>query len=196
MERFRLRRHNAPAPLKIRKDSNEEPPQLHSRPLSLIDNEVPKDTLEVLLDAMPSRSLPATPLARKRSDHQQFYPPEPPISINVMSALTATVPVVEVNCSSPLEHPNITVEDYSSHANSNEKHMESGSTDITKEKFVAVSSEVKKVQEAKYIWDEIREILLSSEQSETQCALDNPPIEDLEHASGLEQLRAFLSVCD
>lgn len=52
-------------------------PHLHSnRPLSMVDNTLTEDALDVLLDSKPSRSLPASPLAKRRNNPSSFCPSE------------------------------------------------------------------------------------------------------------------------
>lgn len=163
MERFRLKRSNVPTPLQIRK----EQPLHYDRPLS---DEIPKDTLVALEDVVPSCSLPATPLARKRSDpdnfSSEFSDPETVSTPNVV-----TVPV-EINY--------VVVKE--------DKELYYGEPELQE-----ASSDVKRFQERQFVWDQIRENL---ESDEVICAHSVSDQELANHLSGLEQLRAFLAICD
>lgn len=210
MNRLKLRR-NVPAPLTISKDSSGEP-QFHNRPLSLHGDEIQKDTLEALLDVMPSRSLPATPLAKKRSDHINLSPPESPAFDKPPSppAIMTTVPVVEINYHPPVESTDPTVESgyekplSNTGSNGVELPAQEQVSSVEPEQTSAanLNNEVQKILTKEYTWDKVREVL--QEADKNHCALDISydvlPKDDeqewLQHLNGIEQLRAFLAVCD
>lgn len=178
MERFRLKRSNAPAPLQIRKEFNERPLH-HDRPLS---DEIPKDTLVALEDIVPSCSLPATLLAGKRSASTRSSSPESLMFSDPETALTPNSPAnlpVEVNYV-PVKEDEAANEE-----------LRYGET-----KQQEVPSDIERFQERRFVWDQIRENL---ESDEVVCAHSVSCEEDQElmnHSTGLEQLRAFLAVCD
>ncbi len=209
MERLRLRR--TPAPLKLAKESSEEP-RLHHRPLSLTDEQVPMDALEVLLDAMPSRSLPATPLAKKRSETVNYSPPVSPMFAEPTSPASNTVSVpVEINSSSGSldvknEDAMIMNSNEESLVNVDTQHVEEPTgteMDVPFTGYIVAKESQKDPDPSQeslssfkeLTWNEIREILKVSDQ--TQCnILPNEDQEWTKHSSGIEQLRAFLAVCD
>lgn len=251
MERLKLRKSNTPTALKIRTESSTEP-QLHDRPLSMIDDEIPKDTLEALLDVMPSRSLPASPLVKKRSDTVNFSPPESPLFIDPLLSLPPSLPTsvpVEVYSFTFPETDEkadtstaIVIDELSTNTNeeatvSTVMDQPSTSADSTATPAIVIDepptpnndaesdpvpkqesspevittskdakeiesspkvTAVKEIEEKVYIWDKIREILHESDQP-SNISYDSLPKEEqvwMEHSSGLEQLRAFLDVCD
>lgn len=55
-----------------------------------------RDALEVLLDANPSRSLPATPLAKRRSNPLLFNPTDEPMFVDPMMTLPANLPKLSI----------------------------------------------------------------------------------------------------
>ena len=242
-----MRRSNAPVPLKIRNESDEQPTHLHDRPLSLVDDQVPRDTLEALLDFVPSHSLPATPLAKKRSDIMQLSPPESPMFTGPESPMFTgpespvftgpkspvftgpespvfTGPESPVftdpeslgpespGPESPLSSPELPtssvtlpVDDDLPDENSHDVTVVamdvpvgSHSKPVT---TVQPSEEIKRFQERNFVWDKIHEVLEESEKatSTSEKSYDSLPDQDqdwLTHSNGLEQLRAFLAVCD
>lgn len=187
MDRFKLRRSNAPPPLRI---STKEPPFPH-RPMSLVDDEIPRDTLAALEDVVPSRSLPATPLARKRTDPLLFSPPESPKFTDPETPLlTPDSPATAVTI--PVEINYVPVSGGAAEGN----HDDEGQKEISSH---YVPEAVVKFQERLFIWDQIRESLESDDCPHDMSYYDVLPKEDqewMEHTSGVEQLRAFLAVCD
>ena len=178
MDRFRLRRSNAPPPLQIRQ---EDPPH-HSRPLSLVDDEtIPPDTLAVLVDVVPSRSLPATPLSKRR--HVELSPPESPLSTAPEPDNVVAVPI-------PVPTPMPSSETSKGNTEKRQSSPPSETAANATQKFRDQS-----------LWDKIRDIL---ESDDTACEITTSsyaqvPEQDqpwLRHSNALEQLRAFLSVCD
>lgn len=241
MDRLKLRRSNAPVPLNIRNESDQHPTHLHDRPLSLIDDQVPRDTLEALLDFVPSRSLPATPLAKKRLDVMQFSPPESPMFTGPESPGPESLMFTGPESPGPespgpgspgTESPGTESPGPESHGPessgpesllsspelpTNSVTMPVGVPgedlgDVTVAMSEPVGShmptvehtpseEIKIFQERNFIWDKIHEVLEESDKvtSASDMSYDSLPIQDqdwLNHSSGLEQLRAFLAVCD
>lgn len=204
MERLRIRR---PAPLKVDKESTVEPRQQH-RPLSLTDEQVPMDALEVLLDAMPSMSLPATPLAKKRSETVNYSPPLSPMFAEPVASPTSIAVSMPILSSGDSLDENI--------MDSNDDIVESVKQDLPATPEIEASacsakdvqggtdsdqgavSYLKESQEIGSTWDKIREVLQVSDQTQSASSemLQNEDQEWMEHSSGLEQLRAFLAVCD
>lgn len=184
-----------PAPLKSGEESSGEP-RLHDRPLSLTDEQMPKDSLEALLDALPSRSLPATPLAKKRSETVNYSPPVSPMFTEPTVSPSSNIIPVEINFSSDNldEIANIADETII------KSHKES-STTSNKEVVSASQEDVDPQQiflNRELAWDKIREVLQVSSLFSNE-SYDMLPVEDQEwmkSSSGLEQLRAFLAVCD
>lgn len=191
MDRFKLRRSNAPPPLQI---STKEPP-FHDRPLSLIDDEIPRDTLAALEDVVPSQSLPATPLARKRLDPVHFSSPE---SADPETPLTPDSPTTVITI--PVEINYIPVNGGMPEDNHEDNIRDSDSKEISAHVKQHVPEAIRKFRERQFVWDKIREYLEAEEEA---CAHDLSydvlPKEDqewMEHSSGMDQLRAFLAVCD
>lgn len=218
--RLKLRRHKVPAPLNLPKDSSREP-QLHNRPLSLNEDEIPTDTLEALLDVMPSRSLPATPLTKKRADHLNLSPPDSPIFDNPPStpstppASVTTVPAIEIHHSPPVEKTIENGFEEPSASNNQEQPaiiiVETPAAPVTPAAStvepeqvsaaeMAISSEVQKILQQEYTWDRIREVLQEADNHGDNVSYDILPKQDdqewLQHSNGVDQLRAFLAVCD
>ena len=168
--------------MRVRKDSSEEP-RFHNRPLSLIDEQVPMpmDALEALLESQPSRSLPTTPLAKKRSENVNYCPPISPVF-----AESTESPTNNVLISVPAEI----------HCSEDEK-KSVGAPCLTS---ASIHSEPRQepVQLKKEIsaWDQIRELLLKSDQTQPALSGNSEGQEWAKHSTGIEQLRAFLSVCD
>ncbi len=90
----RLKRKTSGATMRqVNTDTN-----LHSnRPLSLIEDSMPMDHLEQLLDAQPSHSLPATPLARRRSNPMLFPQLEQKLAIDPTMTLPSKLPSLTVS---------------------------------------------------------------------------------------------------
>ena len=171
MERLRLKRSNVPAPLQIRKEFNEQSLK-HDRPLS---DEIPQDTLAALEDVIPSRSLPATPLTRKRSDPTNLSSPESPVLTDPETPNSPAVMTVPVEVS-PVNH--------------------AAEAETTFRKQQEASNKIEKFNERKFVWDEIREKLQSADVVGVSHDLVEEHQEWMIPSSGLEQLRAFLAVCD
>lgn len=171
MERLRLRRSNVPAPLQIGKEFNEQSLK-HDRPLS---DEIPQDVLTALEDVVPSRSLPATPLVRKRSDPTpHLSSPETPDPETPNSpACVMSVPV-------EVSYPPV--------------NNDAAEQDSTSGKHLGAPSEIERFNDRQFVWDEIREKLLSDDTVASEEYQENQ--EWMAPSSGLEQLRAFLAVCD
>jgi hypothetical protein len=167
MEKFRLKRSNPPSPLQIRRGLQEQP-QYPNRPLS---DDIPKDMLAALDDIVPSRSLPATPLTKKRSDPTHFSSPESPVFTDPVTPDSPTMAIpVEVN-------------DVSASGVANDGRLE----------HINKQDESEKIKGRHFVWDKIRENLDSDEVYSQSYEEEQ---EWMNHSSGLEQLRAFLAVCN
>lgn len=175
MDRLRIRRSPAS---RTRGDSLPEQ-QMSERPQSLHNDEASQDALEVLLDDMPSVSLPATPLTKRREDPVNFSPPSSPHSVDVEMLLGEDTSSPR-NSQLPTQKPVFTYETPASET-------------LDSEENVGIALEKFKLQ--RFTWDEINEIL-ESQSSETNH--DVLPEEGIwtTKSSGIEQLRAFLEVCD
>lgn len=176
MDRFRLK-----------KSIRREAPTLHDRPLS--DEISTQDTLAVLLNADPSRSLPATPLARKRAENIYFSPPESPV----------TDPETPLSPDSPANVVTVPVEVNSMRDETSDVTSPcSSSPSIGTKKDVEM--DIKNFEEQHSMWDKIRKALESDEPVFAHdLSYDILPKQDQEwmnESTGMEQLRAFLTVCD
>lgn len=194
MDRFRFRRHNAPPPLKMREQSSSNEPQLANRPLSLNENEVPQDTLKALVDTLPSHSLPATPLTKKKLDQLSISPPESPTyndpAVTPSPVDVGIIPTIEIG----VKDPNVISSDQPSLDVHNTTAKESVSTVKVEQ---SSSKEVEKLKQQEYIWDKIREVLQEADNDDMSYnTLPEENQEWMQHSSGIEQLRAFLAVCD
>ena len=170
MDRFRLRKSSAHPPIQIGKEFDEGSSH-QNRPLSLTEDEFPKNTLAALVDIVPSRSLPATPLAKKRFISEESSPPESPTLADPGTPDSAAGVMVEV------------------HVSPRELRTSDG------------EELVPEVHETSFTWDIIRHSLESEEAVMSECAMSYDQLPEqsrewMKHSSALEQLRAFLAASD
>ena len=188
--KLKLRKRAVPAASSVQKEPGEvHIAQTHDRPLSLTQEDLPLDTVEVLLDAMPSQSLPATPLARKRSLEVNITPPDSPTFVD-QSSFPST----------PLEMEKEIIED--DIENEIIEHEAENVTGYAGIKAPILESESREILEKKYTWDMIRDVLQEADNStvnvDVSCTVIVPEqnVEWMQLSTATEQLRVFLSVCD
>ena len=242
MEKFRSRR----APLRRREDLFEK----ENRPLSL-DDDLPINRLEVMLDAKPSHSLPASPLTQKS---EKFNLPESPIFtdpemslpfsavvttpteinteqkssheiqialsspprdnsmvLDIVPAVQTPTALIEKETVTPVPVPVIVVaENDPVPVKVNSDMLLQPSQDVS---IFDTESDIKpnmddfvpncEVINREFTWDVIKEVLEESDKingiSVHNISYDILPEEEqvwMQESCGIEQLRAFLAVCD
>lgn len=158
---------------------------------------------------MPSRSLPATPLTKKRSEHLNLSPPETPIfdtptpSSPPASATVIVVPQIEVNSLPPDDEIN-TEEKIPQENKVEAPTIEVVRPDIATASADAAAEVQELLQKRCTQWNKVQEVLQEADSNglplDEGMSYDVLPKQDdevwMQHSSGIEQLRAFLSVCD
>ena len=195
MQRLRNLRHRSSP------SSDDEPsPEHYQRPKSMTS----QTQLEPVLEPPPSpRSLPNTPLVKKRDAHKAS-PPASPISVEVFPISSSTEALESpshVSSTSPARSLSPEVETGTVSAIGQEESQ----TGTTEPKEPPVQLEVKHTEPAipellnkRFVWDEIKELLESlPERSESYSYEELPPQESgwEDKPTGMEQLREFLAVC-
>ncbi len=192
MEKLRFRKAREPAHLRVKKESSEGPALHNNRPLSMIEDETPNlDFLETLLDVAPCRSLPATPLARKRSD---IYPPGKDISFPSISS------VVDESVVSGDDVLHNLSDITTTSVESNEQLNSDYPVNKLQHSDVNTVTEVNIATEKGSTWDEVREFLHQKTSASTPSLPSDILSSDdqiwMKQSCGIEQLRVFLTVCD